>query len=198
MDLRRTVVLDRSQWNIALAVLPNAHLLQSWEWGEFKAGYAWEPERLLWRTPSGEPVAAAQVLARRVQLPGLGVARSVLYVPRGPVLDWRNEELADQVLRELTVLSARPGILQLKIDPDLPVGYALPDSSDAEDDTVGCALSARLPSLGYRPSPEQVQFRNTFVLDLRPTEDRLLASMKQKTRYNIRLAERHGVRARAG
>lgn len=196
MDLRRTAAQDRDEWNGALAVLPNVHLLQSWEWGEFKAGYGWEPERLLWRTPNGEPAAAAQVLARRVRVPGLGLARSVIYAPRGPVLDWRNGDLTDQVLGELRALSARPGVLQFKIDPDLPVGYGLPDSPEAEDDSVGCALSARLPALGYHPSPEQIQFRNTFVLDLRPGEDRLLAAMKQKTRYNIRLAERHGVHVR--
>jgi lipid II:glycine glycyltransferase (peptidoglycan interpeptide bridge formation enzyme) len=121
----------------------------------------------------------------------------VLYAPRGPVLDWRNGELTDQVLRELNALSARPGVLQIKIDPDVPVGYGPPESSEAEDDPVGRALSDRLPALGYRLSPEQVQFRNTFVLDLRPGEDHLLAAMKQKTRYNIRLAERHGVQVHA-
>jgi peptidoglycan pentaglycine glycine transferase (the first glycine) len=197
VELERRPVAQRSEWNAALAALPNAHLLQSWEWGEFKAGYGWEPERLLWCTPDDKPAAAAQVLARRMRAPGLGFSRSVLYVPRGPVLDWRRVELADQVLRELRELSARPGILQIKIDPDVPVGYGLPDSAEAEEDPVGCALMQRLPALGYRPSPEQIQFRNTFIIDLRPGEDRLLASMKQKTRYNIRLAERHGVKVRA-
>ena len=196
MDLLRTSILDRDEWNAALGVLPSAHLLQSWEWGEFKAGYGWEPERLLWRRPGGEPAAAAQVLARRVRVPGLRIARTVLYAPRGPVLDWRAEELTDQILRELNALAERAGVLQIKIDPDLPVGYGPPDSPEAQEDRVGRAVSARLPALGFRPSPEQVQFRNTFVLDLRPQEDHLLAAMKQKTRYNIRLAERHGVRVR--
>jgi peptidoglycan pentaglycine glycine transferase (the first glycine) len=197
VDLRRTAVHDRDEWNGALAALPNAHVLQSWEWGEFKAGFGWEPERLVWRTPDGEPAAAAQVLARRIRLPGVGLAQSVLYTPRGPVLDWRAAELADQVLRDLNALAARPGVLQVKIDPDLPIGYGLPGAAEDGEDPVGRALSARLPALGYRPSPEQVQFRNTLIVDLRPGEDRLLAAMKQKTRYNVRLAERHGVRVRA-
>jgi lipid II:glycine glycyltransferase (peptidoglycan interpeptide bridge formation enzyme) len=51
---------------------------------------------------------------------------------------------------------------------------------------------------GWRFSDEQVQFRNTVLIDLTPDLDRLLANMKQKTRYNIRLAERKGVTVRTG
>src|SRR5512136_1498675 len=196
MDLRRSLVRESVPWSAALAALPNAHLLQSWEWGEFKAAYGWEAERMLWSAADGRPVAAAQVLARRIRVPVWGLSRSVLYVPRGPALDWRDHALADHVLGELAALSTGPGVLQVKIDPDTPLGYGLPDSPKAESNPAGSALEARLPALGFRPSPEQVQFRNTFVLDLRPGEDRLLAAMKQKTRYNVRLAERHGVRVR--
>ena len=197
MELRRSTILDRIEWNGALGDLPGAHVLQTWEWGEFKAGYGWTAERLLWRTVDGRPVAAAQVLERRMRVPVLGFSSSVLYAPRGPVLDWREAELAEDVLRDLHAMAARPGVLQLKIDPDLPVGYGLPGDAESSENPASAALRARLPSLGYRPSPEQIQFRNTFVLDLRPGEDRLLSDMKQKTRYNVRLAERHGVRVRA-
>ncbi len=197
MELQRSTVLDPAEWSRALAALPDAHVLQTWEWGEFKAGYGWSAERLLWRTVDGRPAAAAQVLERRVRVPVLGLSSSVLYTPRGPLLDWRAVEIADHVLRDLHAMAGRPGVLQIKIDPDLPIGHGLAGSAESGEYPTGIALGARLPSLGYRPSPEQIQFRNTFVLDLRPGEDRLLAGMKQKTRYNVRLAERHGVRVRA-
>jgi peptidoglycan pentaglycine glycine transferase (the first glycine) len=196
VELQRSTVIDPGEWSRALADLPDAHLLQSWEWGEFKASYGWSAERLVWRTQDGRPVAAAQVLARSIRVPGLGLSSSVLYAPRGPVLDWRAPEVVDLVLRDLQTLAVRPSVLQVKIDPDLPVGYGLPGSAESSEDPASAALRARLPALGYHPSPEQIQFRNTFVLDLRPGEDRLLAEMKQKTRYNVRLAERHGVRVR--
>jgi len=198
VELRQTTVRYRTEWTAALADLPPAHVLQTWEWGEFKARYGWEPERIVWRTSDGRPVAAAQMLARTLRVPGIGLRRSVLYSPRGPVLDWAAPEVAEAVLRDLLDLARRPGVIQVKIDPDLPVGYGPPGSDDAEPDPTGERIAGLLPALGFHPSPEQVQFRNTFVLDLRPEEGQLLAQMKQKTRYNVRLAERHGVRVRTG
>jgi lipid II:glycine glycyltransferase (peptidoglycan interpeptide bridge formation enzyme) len=47
-------------------------------------------------------------------------------------------------------------------------------------------------------SGEQIQFRNTILIDLNPTEDEILTAMKQKTRYNVRLAARKGVKVRTG
>jgi lipid II:glycine glycyltransferase (peptidoglycan interpeptide bridge formation enzyme) len=198
VELQRSTVLDPGEWHPALGALPGAHILQSWEWGEFKSAYGWTAERLVWRTNDGRTVAAAQVLKRRMRLPGVGLSSSVLYAPRGPVVDWGAPDVADYVLRDLRSMAGRPGVLQLKIDPDVPVGYGLPGSVETGEEPDGAALCARLPSLGYRPSTEQIQFRNTFVLDLRPAEDRLLAEMKQKTRYNVRLAVRHGVHVRTG
>jgi len=54
-----------------------------------------------------------------------------------------------------------------------------------------------LRSRGWKKSGE-IQFPNTFVLNLRQTEEQILAGMKQKTRYNVRLAERRGVHVREG
>jgi peptidoglycan pentaglycine glycine transferase (the first glycine) len=54
-----------------------------------------------------------------------------------------------------------------------------------------------LHALGFSPSPlDSVQPRRTIVVDIAPDEDMILAAMKQKTRYNVRLAERKGVTVR--
>ena len=52
--------------------------------------------------------------------------------------------------------------------------------------------------MGWRPVLAEVQFPNTMTTDLAAGEDELLAGMKSKTRYNIRLAHRRGVRVRRG
>src|SRR5690606_15427998 len=48
------------------------------------------------------------------------------------------------------------------------------------------------------PSPDTIQPPRTIVIDLTPPEDEILGRMKQKTRYNIRLAEKKGVTVREG
>ena len=63
---------------------------------------------------------------------------------------------------------------------------------------LGAAVMRDLRERGWRPSDEQIQFRNTVELPLEATEEQLLAAMKQKTRYNIRLAERKGYITRKG
>jgi lipid II:glycine glycyltransferase (peptidoglycan interpeptide bridge formation enzyme) len=51
---------------------------------------------------------------------------------------------------------------------------------------------------GWKFSQDQIQFRNTVLINLSPGADEILARMKQKTRYNIRLAQKKGVTVRVG
>lgn len=166
-------------WDRLLSALPDPHLLQSAGWGTFKSKVGWRADRWVWRDESGSPRAAAQVLARR--WPSSGGFLSVVYCPRGPVLDWEDDGLARVVLRDLSSLAARRGTVLLKVEPDVP-------ASDA--------VTSALIDAGWRPSDQPVQFSSTMLLDLRRSDDELLASMKPKWRYNIRLAERRGVTVR--
>lgn len=172
-----------STWNSLVSSLPLAHILQSWEWGEFKSRYGWSARRFVW--DGGR--AAAQVLSRRLFRPAFAGQPCVLYVPKGPLLDWEDEALRSQVLADLEALARREHAILIKIDPDLETPFfPLP--------------SARREPKGHnwQFSPDQIQFRNTVTLDLRRSEAELLSAMKQKTRYNIRLAEKKGVRVRLG
>ncbi len=165
-------------WDAALRALPKAHILQSWLWGELKGGRGWTPLRFLWRV-DGRVVAAAQVLVLQRGRLRLG------YVPKGPLLDWTDGALGTTLLAQLAVYAQQRGLLLLKIDPDVRV-----------DTEVGRAMSALLAQQGWRASFEQIQFRNTMLLDLQPTLDQLMEQMKPKWRYNIHLAVRKGVTVR--
>ena len=70
--------------------------------------------------------------------------------------------------------------------------------AEAVEFTGGQAVRSELMQRGWKFSQDQIQFRNTVLIDLSPGTDELLARMKQKTRYNIRLAQKKGVTVRVG
>jgi lipid II:glycine glycyltransferase (peptidoglycan interpeptide bridge formation enzyme) len=172
-----TQINDRHPWQAALLDLPAPHVLQSWDWGEVKRRHGWSPTRLLWQ--EGEhPIATAQVLRRPLPYTPWGI----LYVPKGPILDYAQEAHVARVLGDLEAFARQARAILIKVDPDTDLPQVLQ------------ALERR----GWRYSEEQIQFRNTALLDLTPAEDDLLMSMKSKSRYNVRLAYRRGVEVRAG
>jgi peptidoglycan pentaglycine glycine transferase (the first glycine) len=184
-------ITDAQSWDRSLLDLPNPHVLQSWSWGDFKSRHGWSVTRLLFQE-GGRTLAAASVLERR--MPRLPV--SILYVPKGPALDWADASPLGAVLETLEHLARRRGALFLKIDPD--VYYANEEPTFSSRPALAPHVTALLGERGWRLSDDQVQFRNTVLLDLGRSEDELLAAMKQKTRYNVRLARRRGVTVRRG
>lgn len=186
-------VPDRSTWNAMLFDLPTNHVLQSWEWGEFKGRYGWRAKRLAFK--QGEQVVAvAQVLARRAR----PLPLSILYVPKGPAMDYADRALRARVFRTLVRHARKQRAIFIKIDPDVVEATGVPGDADEEIGKLGAAFTADLAAGGWRFSDDQIQFRNTVQLDLGRSEDELLAAMKQKTRYNIRLSYRQGVEVRQG
>jgi lipid II:glycine glycyltransferase (peptidoglycan interpeptide bridge formation enzyme) len=186
---------DAKTWNAAISVLLGPHILQTWEWAQFKAGYGWQPLPQIWCDEQGQVRAAAMVLKRAIK-GGL----SVLYVPRGPLLDWANAVWRRRVVSDLQALARAQRAIFIKMDPELILGYGIPGGDGAQPDreTSGQGVLEELHSAGWRESEEQVQFRNTVWLDLSGSEEDWLARMKQKARYNLRLSQRKGVQVRVG
>jgi len=156
-------VLTDDQWTQFTARYPDAHLLQQAEWGALKADFGWQPVYLA----AGD--AGAQVLFRSLPL-----GFSIAYIPKGPLGSdlehlW---PLVDAVCREKRAVF-------VKAEPDAWEG----EFSGTE----------QLKQAGFRPSAHALQPRRTIVLDLSGDDDQILARMKQKTRYNIRLAAKKDV-----
>jgi lipid II:glycine glycyltransferase (peptidoglycan interpeptide bridge formation enzyme) len=148
------------------------HLLQSWRWGEFKERHGWRVERIA--TSNGGETALAQVLFKQRGPASIG------YLPRGPVLPPGNEALARILFAEIDRVCRKHRALHLIVEPDVPLPFR-----------------GTFKEAGFVRGPAPFQPGRTVKVPLLDDED-LLAQMHQKTRYNVRLAQRRGVKFRRG
>jgi peptidoglycan pentaglycine glycine transferase (the first glycine) len=186
--------MDETQWNASISSLPGAHLLQTWEWGRIKQVFGWQPLAQSWCDDAGKVRCAALALQRSAT----PLRLKVLYVPRGPLVDWGDPAWRTRALAEMENLARRRHTIFIKIDPEVLLGSGVPGSETAQESALGSDLQSDLRRRGWRYSPEQVQFRNTVEIDLTEPEEAWLGRLKQKARYNLRLGEKRGVQVRIG
>lgn len=160
------------EWDRLVAGAGRGHILQTYGWGELKAGHGWSVQRFKVDAPGG--YAAAQVLWRHSPLGRMG------YIPRGPVVVAEDEtEALRRLFDGIHRAARRQKAVFLKVEPN-------------------AATPGSLPDLGFRKSDQTVQPAVTLVVDLGGELDAIMKHQHPKTRYNIRLAERKGVRVRVG
>jgi lipid II:glycine glycyltransferase (peptidoglycan interpeptide bridge formation enzyme) len=171
------VITNREQWNSFVEAQPTGNVTQTYEWGELRDSLGGDALRL-GALESGELHGAMLVIVGQAPL----LHRPYLYVPRGPVV----ADPAGPALAALCAAAGREakkrGAFMLKVEPNVPDGD--PAWLDA------------LHALGFRKNRFATHPRRSWVLDIRPDEEELLAGMKEKWRYNIRLAGRKKVQVR--
>ena len=192
MQLTPITITDRVLWNTTLRSLPYAHVLQTWEWGEFKrVTTGWQPLRLAFKQ-GDEIVAMASIGVRSI-----GPLR-VMYISKGPALNYDDAVLRTAVLDQLQQIARQQRAVWLKLDPDVIVATGVPGEPDDMPHMTGQAFTQELQSRGWQFSGDQVQFRNTITLNLTQSEDDLLAQMSGNTRRKVRTGEKKGVTIREG
>ena len=175
--------LSSSEWDAFLELHPDAHLLQTSAWGALKSEFGWDVARILTGSGRSRDSFGAQILFR--QLP-LGM--SVAYIPKGPVgidpqIHWSDW---DPLWSQVDSICRQRKSIFIKVEPDHW------GSGDKDE------LSADISPQGFRRSEQSIQPMRTLLVNLQGDEDQILSRMKQKTRYNIRLALKKGVVIRSG
>jgi len=193
-----------SEWNRLVSSLHNPHILQCWEWADVKAQYGWKPNPFIWEDLESNSfdrkriVAAAMILKRIIPIKGFSARLCILYIPKGPIMDWLDNELRHRVLIDLENYARDQNAIFIKMDPDLILGIGIPEIDDQKDNPIRAIITDELSSRKWKFSSDQIQFRNTALIDLSHSEDEIKLNFKQKTRYNINLASRKGVSVRPG
>ena len=146
--------------------------MQSSWWADFRRTTGWQSFGVRLRHER------AIVGGATVQKYSYSAQSCFYYIPEGPVLP-EDESSADQVFRQLIDAIERRRaaeslvVSHLRIEPRWQ--------------------SVRACVRGFRRANVFVEPRNTICIDLRLPADAILAQMKPKGRYNVRIAQRHGV-----
>lgn len=140
------------------------HVIQSWQWGEFRKSLG-IPLIRYGIFEGGKLTTAFQITFHQIPF----MNKFVGYLPKGPFPDKKLAQALKQISKEQNCVF-------IKVEPNIESG------------------SAGKVDPSFKTSLKPMFSKHNFVLDLSPSEDKLLKNMHQKTRYNIRLAERKGVR----
>lgn len=106
----------------------------------------------------------------------LPLGMNYLYCPRP---DFKNKEEFVEFIHETTKIGKKEKSMFLKIEPDFSEDFPLnADSRIAKNFQIS----------------KTIQPQNSLLLDLKINEEEILANMHPKTRYNIRLAQKHKVK----
>lgn len=153
--------------------------MQSPEWAKVKTAWKWEA--VVEKDAQGAIIGSLLVLIRPV--PGLPF--TLMYAPRGPVCDIADRDTLARLIGGVRALAVKYHAYLFKMDPDV--------------DASNNAFMALMGSFGFElrdggKNFEGIQPRFVFRLNVEgKTEDEVLAGFQSKTRYNIRVAAKHGV-----
>ncbi|MDX9893782.1 MAG: peptidoglycan bridge formation glycyltransferase FemA/FemB family protein [Patescibacteria group bacterium] len=165
----------KEHWNNFVATnAADGGLLQSWQWGDFQKSLDNKIIRLGAINGDGQLQASALII--KYELP---FEYNYLYCPRGPIIN--SIELADldSLFAEIKSIAKEEKSFLLRVDPAWIVGH-----------------HQQLVDSGFRKSEYEIQPKCNFIIPLDGSQEEIAAALKQKTRYNIGLAQRKGVKVR--
>ena len=167
-------ITDKKQLNDFVGSRPMSQFLQSWQWGEFQAKVSGLVSRI-GVLADNKLVASAKIITK-----DLPIGKKYFYCARGPIIDFAvsKKEATGLLFKRIKELAEEAGVMFLRFDP-------VQELKDYSYKIKGDEILVKT---------HDVQPAKTLVLDLHKAEAELLKQMHQKTRYNLNLAERKGVK----
>jgi len=171
MQIKSITENDKELYDSAVS-----HPLQSYAWGEFKKAMGQNVERIcIYENNNQKPLSAFQASFHKIPY----IGGTVGYLPKGCMPD------TDQI-SALKEISLKQKAVFIKLEPDVYAGF----------DCDGGVFKEQKDFLleNGAVAGKSLFTKYNFHLDLTPSLDDLFAGFKSKTRYNVRLAEKKGVK----
>ena len=143
------------------------HVMQSWQWGEFRKSLG-TPVYRYGIYHNNRLVSAFQITFHKIPL----TSSYVGYLPKGPFPD---KELS----AALSEVGKKHHCAFIKVEPDIQSSVISRQSSEIDK--------------AFILSPKPLFTKHNFILDLAQSEEEILKNMHPKFRYNIKVAQKHGV-----
>lgn len=171
---------DKIQYNNFVATAESGSFLQSWEWGQWQEKLGRKVARFFALDDGGQTIASAQT----VIMP-LAFGKFYVYVPYGPVFGAKFE--------------IRNSKFDLSAEALAKVETIIKDIISKFSNAIFVRIEPKFGHLDFGSwnlplqKTANIQPGKTLLINLTKPEDQLLAGMHPKTRYNIKLAQKHGV-----
>ena len=154
-------------WYGALKKYPEANFLQSPEWGKVNnlAGY-----QVVVRSLGSH--SYCQMIVKNAK------RARYLEVPGGPLTDWDDSQKVRAACAQIRQVAKKYRCAFARVRPQLL------DSPEHRQ---------LFADLGFTPAPMHLHAEHTILIDLRASEEELLAGMRRQTRYEVRKADKSGI-----
>jgi lipid II:glycine glycyltransferase (peptidoglycan interpeptide bridge formation enzyme) len=172
MKLKVEETSSKNRWESYLASQKKANFLQSWNWGQFHQALG---KKVFYLALLEKGKIAGNALAVKEE----AKRGTYLTVAGGPITDWKNKNYIATLLQF---------IKQKGLDENCDFIRIRPQENETAETTEF------LHSLGWQTAPMHLTADLTIELDLTKSEKQLLAQMRKNTRYEIKKAERLGIK----
>lgn len=163
----KTTSSELKKWQETIEKFPEANFLQSPQYGKMN--------ELL-----GEKVITREFgkAGRALMIVRDAKRGRYLEIPCGPLIEWDDKGIVKEVLSAISEIAKKEKCVFVRIRPQL-----LANRKNLQ----------LLADLGLKESPMHLAAEHTVMIDLKKSEEELLAAMRRQTRYDVRRAEKLGI-----
>lgn len=163
---------SQTKWDGFITSHPEANFLQSWDFYEFHKSRGKKVVRRAAVNDNDEIVAA---YAGVVETAKRG---TYMAIAGGPIMDFEDKKLVGEIFADIRKMGKETGCVFVRVRPQLPLS----------EKSLGL-----MRELGLKKAPMYLSVEYAGILDLKKTEEEILAGASQGFRRKLRKAEKNDI-----